>query len=120
MFIVEYCKYLLTFVKSFQHNYSNYQTNINYERGIPNFILAIGLIQGFDIFFVILGIFGARQFFLNRVVPRGGFGMGFFWDPKSHIPNSGLFGIFSQKIQKALLKKQHKGTSTVVIFFFDF
>ena len=28
---------------------------------------------------------------------RGGFGMEFFWDPKSHIPNPGIFGIFFPK-----------------------
>ena len=27
-------------------------------------------------------------------VSRGGFGMGFFWDPKSHIQNPGIFEIF--------------------------
>ena len=91
------------------------------------------------------------------VVTRGGFGMGFFWEPKSHIPNPGIFGkkIQNQKFRdflgflglgfffewdpkisknpklfpvkdlnfsdffrsrKSLLKKQHKGISTVVIF----
>ena len=31
---------------------------------------------------------------------RGGFWMGFFWDPKSHIRNPGIFEIFSQKALK--------------------
>ena len=38
-----------------------------------------------------------KEKWAKRTGARGGFGMGFFWDPKSHIPNPGIFGIFFPK-----------------------
>ena len=46
------------------------------------------------------------DFFMSSIVDRGDFGMGFFWDPNSNIPNprdSGWgargFGIFPNNVE---------------------